>query len=125
MKNVALITGNKVLSQGLEAALRARGDLEMQLLPPLGYRKAQVGVEAYGAQVAVIDAIERSDESEVLALCRSLRSTAAGCKILLLVSADTLQARDFAVRAKQQGLADDFVFYDSSLTYLFAKLSAF
>ena len=29
-----------------------------------------------------------------------------------------------AVKAKQAGIADDFVFYDSSLAYLFAKLAA-
>ena len=35
------------------------------------------------------------------------------------------RVRAMAVGAKQTGLADDFVFYDSSLAYLFAKLAAF
>ena len=33
--------------------------------------------------------------------------------------------RKVAVEAKNTALADDFVFYDSSLTYLLAKLAAF
>lgn len=32
--------------------------------------------------------------------------------------------RQIAVDTKNSGLADDFVFYDSSLTYLLAKLEA-
>ncbi|MCG4527276.1 hypothetical protein NE626_09240 [Intestinimonas massiliensis] len=32
--------------------------------------------------------------------------------------------RATAVKAKQAGIADDFVFYESSLAYLFAKLAA-
>lgn len=124
MKQVVLISNNKMLAQGLEAALLARTELEIQLLPLLNYRQALVGVQAYEPQAAILDATQQPGNDTILELCASLRKADPACKILLMVSADTAQSRDLAVEAKQQALADDFVFYDSSLSYLFAKLSA-
>ena len=46
-------------------------------------------------------------------------------RILLLVRPERAVVRTVAVEAKNAGLADDFVFYDSSLSYLLAKLAAF
>ena len=124
MKQVVLISNNKMLAQGLEAALLARSELEIQFLPPLNYRQALVGVQAYEPQAAILDATQQTGRDTILELCSSLREAEPACKILLMVSADTSESRDLAVEAKQQALADDFVFYDSSLSYLFAKLSA-
>lgn len=58
-------------------------------------------------------------------ICRSIRQNEQDIKILFLVRPEQAVVRKVAVEAKNVGLADDFVFYDSSLTYLLAKLAAF
>ena len=57
-------------------------------------------------------------------ICRSIRQNEQNIKILLLVRPEQAVVRKVAVDTKNAGLADDFVFYDSSLTYLLAKLEA-
>ena len=103
MKTVLFISSNKMLGQGLSSAIQAKPELEVQWAGQLPYPQAIIGVE----------------------ICRSLRRGEPGVKILLLVRPEQAAVRKVAVEAKNTALADDFVFYDSSLTYLLAKLAAF
>ena len=61
---------------------------------------------------------------QAVKICQSLRQDQRSTKILLLVRPEQAVVRKLAVDAKNAGMADDFVFYDSSLTYLLAKLEA-
>ena len=86
--------------------------------------EAAIGVDVYHADVVILDVMDEVVADQVLELCRTLRKGNSGICLLLLVRQDQSKVRTMAVKAKQAGIADDFVFYDSSLAYLFAKLAA-
>lgn len=61
---------------------------------------------------------------QAVEICHSLRQAQQDVKILLLVRPELAIVRKVAVGTPNAGLVNDFVFYDSSLTYLLAKLEA-
>ena len=125
MKTVLFISSNKMLGQGLSSAIQAKPELEVRWAGQLPYPQAIVGVEIYQADVMILDIVDQAELEQAVGICRSLRREEPGVKILLLVRPEQAAVRKVAVEAKNTALADDFVFYDSSLTYLLAKLAAF
>lgn len=127
MKKVALITTNKILAQSLAAAIRAMPDCEFEFFIFLDPQQALIDAEIFEIDVALIDGLDRDIEGKttLLSLCESLHKKLADCHLLLLVSQDDAARREMAAEAKKKKIVDDFVFYDASLKYLFAKLSAF
>ncbi len=89
--------------------------------------QAALDAELIKIDIAVVDVIDvPSKESETaLFLCKKLRQTLPDCRLLLLVSQNKKKGRKMAIDAIKSRAADDFVFYDSSLEYLFAKLEIF
>ena len=124
MKTVLFISSNKMLGQGLSAAFQSKSKLEFRWAAQLNYPQAIVGVDVFRADVVILDAADQADMEQAVAICRSLRQQEPDVKILLLVRPEQAIVRKVAVDAKNAGLADEFVFYDSSLTYLLAKLEA-
>ena len=124
MKRVLFISSNKMLGQGLSAAIQARTELDFLWAGQLNYPQAIVGVDIFRADVVTLDVADQADMEQAMELCRSLRRDKQGVKILLLVRPEQAVVREVAVDAKNTGLVDDFVFCDSSLTYLLAKLEA-
>ena len=125
MKTVLFISSNKMLGQGRSSVIQAEPELEVQWAGQLPYPQAIVGVEIYQADVMILDIVDQAELEQAVEICRSLRRGEPGVKILLLVRPEQAAVRKVAVEAKNTALADDFVFYDSSLTYLLAKLAAF
>ena len=124
MKTVLFISSNKMLGQGLSAAIQSKPELDFRWAAQLNYPQAIVGVGVFHADVAILDIVDQTDMEQAVETCRLIRRDAQGAKILLLVRPEQAVVRKVAVDAKNAGLADDFVFYDSSLTYLLAKLEA-
>ena len=124
MKTVLFISSNRMLGQGLSAAIRSKTQLDLLWAAQLDPSQAIVGVDVFHADVVVLDIADQSNMDQPVELCRLLRKDARGVKILLLVRPEQAIVRKMAVDAKNTGLADDFVFYDSSLVYLLAKLEA-
>ncbi|MDR0490685.1 MAG: hypothetical protein LBH28_05510 [Oscillospiraceae bacterium] len=124
MKKIGFITKNKVLSQSLATITKNYPELEVEPFIMLDPHQAPAYAEALKIDVAVVDmAAYASEESgAVWSLCETLRQTLPGCQILLLVSGDDKTGRDAAMTAAKEKIADDFVFDDSSLDYLFTKL---
>jgi DNA-binding NarL/FixJ family response regulator len=83
--------------------------------------------EIFAVDVALIDVrgsgIQKKETS--LSFCEQLHQRLPDCHLLLLVSQEDRVSRKMAAEAKQRKIVEDFVFYDASLQYLFAKLSAF
>lgn len=125
MKTVLFISSNKMLGQGLSAAFQSKPEFEFLWAAQLNYPQAIVGVDIFHADVVILDAADQADMERAVEICRSIRRNEQDVKILLLVRPEQATVRKVAVDAKNAGLADDFVFYDSSLTYLLAKLAAF
>ena len=125
MKTVLFISSNKMLGQGLSAAIQSKPELDFLWAAQLNYPQAIVGVYIFHADVVVLDIVDQVDMELAIEICRSIRQNEQDMKILLLVRPEEAVVRKIAVDTKNTGLADDFVFYDSSMTYLLAKLAAF
>lgn len=124
MKTVLFISSNKMLGQGLSAAIQSKPELDFLWAAQFNYPQAIVGVDIFRADVVVLDIVDQVDMELAVQICRSMRRNEQDIKILLLVRPEQAIVRKVAVDTKNAGLADDFVFYDSSLTYLLAKLEA-
>ena len=125
MKTVLFISSNKVLGQGLSAAIQSKPELDFLWAAQLNYPQAVVGVDIYHADVVILDVMDQADMEQATAICQPLRQYEQGVKILLLVRPEQSAVCSEVIDAKNTGLIDDFVFYDSPLTYLLAKLAAF
>lgn len=125
MKTVLFISSNKMLGQGLSAAFQSKPELDFLWAAQLNYPQAVVGIDIFHADVVILDIADQADMEQAVDICRSIRQNEQDIKILFLVRPEQAVVRKVAVEAKNVGLADDFVFYDSSLTYLLAKLAAF
>ena len=125
MKTVLFISSNKMLGQGLSAAFQSKPELDFLWAAQLNYSQAVVGIDIFHADVLIMDIADQADMEQAVDICRSIRQNEQDIKILFLVRPEQAVVRKVAVEAKNVGLADDFVFYDSSLTYLLAKLAAF
>lgn len=124
MKTILFISDNKILGQGLLAAILSKPENGLQWTEQLNYSQAVVGAEIFQADVVILDVVDQADMEYVVEICQSLRQCNREVKILLLVRPEQDIVRRKSVDAKNMGLIDNFVFYDSSLTYLFAKLEA-
>ena len=114
-----------MLGQGLSSAIQAKPELEVQWAGQLPYPQAIVGVEIYHANVVILDIVDQADMDQAVGICQPLRQVEQDLKILLLVRPEQSAVCSRVIDAKNAGLIDDFVFYDSSLAYLLAKLAAF
>ena len=125
-KKIGFITTNRVLAQSLVAAIKHYPDLAFDSFLLLDGGQAVLDAEILNIDVAVIDVIEgATDETRTIsALCGALRRVTPSCRLLLLLSQDDRAGRDMAIEAVKSKTADDFVFYDTSLDYLLAKLIA-
>ena len=124
MKTVLFISSNKMLGQGLSAAFQSKPELDFLWAAQLNYPHAIVGVDIFHADVVILDIADQADMEPAVEICRSIRRNKQETKILLLVRPEQAAVRKVAVDTKNAGLADDFLFYDSSLVYLLAKLEA-
>ena len=127
MKKVALITTNKILAQSLAASMKSMPDLNFEFFMLLDANQALVDAEIFEIDIALIDVMDRGTEEKetLLSFCELLHKKLPNLHLLLLVPQDDPVKREIATEAKKKKIIDDFVFYDASLKYLFAKLSAF
>ena len=124
MKTVLFVSSNKILGQGLSAAILSKPEFDFRWEAQLQYSQAIVGADVFHADVVLLDVADQVDMKRALEICQSLRQNSQTTKILLLVRPEQAAVRTQAVDAKNAGQVDNFVFYDSSLSYLLAKLAA-
>ena len=124
MKRVGFITTNRVFAQGLAAAIKNRPELNLEPILILNPEQTILDADLSGIDVAVIDVTDRYEDKNSCSLCERLRKVLPNCRLLLLVAQNHPEERKAVIDAIRQGLADDFVFHDTSLDYLLAKLAA-
>ena len=124
MKKIAFVSRRKLIAQGLDAALQGRPEMDMQLLPLIPPQRIRTDAGVYSPDLMVLDVEGGLEEDRLLCVCREIREQLPDCRLLLLLSEENTRGRGLAVQARQERLADDFVFYDSSVQYLLAKLAA-
>ena len=120
MKKIGFVTTNKVLAQSLASAVKSRPGLDFELFLLLNPKQAALDAEILNIETAVVDMADTALEESY----ETLRRAVPDCRLLLLVPQGDKDRRKAAVRAIKSKNADDFVFCDTSLDYLFAKLAA-
>ena len=124
MKTILFISTNKILGQGISAAILTKPEIGFKWAAQLNYSQAVVGADIFHADMVIVDVVDQMDMEYAADICQSLRENNRAVKILLLVRPEQPIVRRKSVDAQKAGLIDNFVFYDSSLTYLLAKLEA-
>lgn len=124
MKSILFISANKILGQGLLEAILSKPELGFQWTAQLNYSQAIIGAEIFQTDVVMLDVVDQTDMEYAFKISEALRQCNEAIKILLLVRPEQDIVRRNSVNAKNKGLIDNFVFYDSSLAYLLAKLAA-
>ena len=126
MKTVAFITTRRVLAQSLANVIQTRPELGLEAQLLLNMEQAPLDAEVLKVDVAVIDQIDSTAERMVAALklCAQIRVCVPDCRLILLLPQEDAIGRDMAMEAKRGGSIDDFVFQDTSVEYLLAKLVA-
>ncbi len=76
-----------------------------------------------GIDIAVIDVMDTYEHGTSCSLCERLRKALPTAAFASCVQ-NHPEERKAVIDAIRQGLADDFVFHDTSLDYLLAKLAA-
>jgi len=117
MKRIGFVATNKVLAQSLADTAKNHPEWGIELVLLLNPGQAALDAEVLKIDAAMIDV----GPEEAEGFCEALRRASPGCRLLLLAPKTE---RKMAIRAVRSRAADDFVFYDASLEYLFAKLAA-
>ena len=115
----------KILSDALID--RAAGDLRFELIAARDYATAALTAESCSPEIAVVEIPESGpwkSAQKCLAICDAIRREFPDCKQVILCNEDVTESCNAAIQAKQENKIDDFLFYDSSIHYLFSKLEA-
>ena len=118
MKRVLLVMRRRVLA---EAIMRQK-ERELSFTAEYRAKDAPLAASATAADVALVELPEQNGAAMCGEICVALRRERPAMRILLLcpeTDADACRATIEAVRTR---LADDFVFYDTSIRYLLSKL---
>ncbi len=121
MWTIALLMQRMPIAQGLIKKLEQP---YIRLCYESDYAKADSLVHTSCANIALIEIAEtgRYDAGFCLALCSRLHDTIRGCKLLLMCPEQDESSIAAAIDSKQEGIIEDFVFYDASIDYLASKL---
>ena len=127
MQTIVLVMQRRSVAQGITQKLQEIQSLCVLLEPY--HSRARAVICARAADIALIEVAETGHGlagcqgiSECLALCGSLREEAPQCRLLLMCPEGDREAVAQAVEAKRQGRVNDFVFYDTTISYLVSKL---
>lgn len=130
MKKIAFITSNNILAESLDATVKTMPTKQFDFFLLLNPHQVLVDIEVLKIDIALIDMalfdldliIKNKNKTHCL-ICKQIHEIKPNCKILLLISPEDKLNRKVAILAKKNKIIDDFVFYDTSLKYLLAKLS--
>jgi hypothetical protein len=125
MSSVSLIMWRKAIAGSLLSELRKEPGL-LLLYYEQDYAKAAESIRKHDAKVALIEAAETGghDVNYCLKLCSLIRNESKDCKLILMCPEQDEEAVAQAVNAMQNGLIDDFIFYEASIDYLSSKIIA-
>lgn len=131
MKKIAFISTNKILGESLQSTIEASLSSNIEFMLFLNPKQVILDAKIFEIDVALVDMTysvgqdqDTYQNNQQCLLCEQISLQLPKCHIILLVSQHDEINRKIAVQAKQENKIDDFVFYDSSLKYLVAKLSS-
>jgi len=124
-KKVLLVMKRKMLSDALIE--KADGDPRFEFVAARNYPTALLTAESCSPEITVVEIPESGSwksAEKCLTICDTIRAQFPNCKQVILCNEDDTESCIAAIHAKQKNRIDDFVFYDSSIHYLFSKLDA-
>ena len=124
-KRVFLVMNRKMLSDALVE--QAASDARFELLAARNYVTAALTAESYSPEITVVEIPESGpwkSAEKCLGICDAIQRQFPKCKQVILCNEDDTDSYHAAIKAKQANRIDDFLFYDSSVHYLFSKLEA-
>ena len=122
---VLLVMQRKMLSDALIE--KSDGDCRFELVAARSYSTAALTAETCLPEITVVEIPESGlwkSAEKCLAICDAIRRQLPGCKQVILCNENDTDSYNAAIHAKQENKIDDFLFYDSSIQYLFSKLEA-
>jgi len=126
MKRIGFISKNKVFAQSLASSIKNNLDLIFVPYVLQNIEQAVLDIGILEIDIAVVEMISEvpKKQNNILSLCSELKQTVPDCKILILVPQENESCCDIAIKAVSTKVIDDYVYLDTSLDYLFAKLLA-
>ncbi len=124
-KRVLLIMRRKILSDAL--VKQAKSNARFELCCEQNYSLAVLTAEASMPDVAVVEVPESGiwkEPEKCLRVCDVIRKQVPGCKQVLLCSENDETSCKALVQAKRDNRIDDFLYYETSVSYLFSKLES-
>jgi hypothetical protein len=124
MQTILLVTLRRPVAELLAQKMRNIPGVRLKHEPD--YAGFAGAVASYEADTVLIEVQETGEHgiAYCLALCGAIRREAHGCRALLLCPEQDEEAVDGAVKAKRDGLIDDFLFYSATADYIVSKLLA-
>ena len=121
MQSIVLIMRRKPVATALRQRIQDNArDLDLVI----SYDQAPDLVRQDEGTAALIEVAEYGmfNLSYCLKLCAVLRETTSRCRILLLCPEEEEDIVAAALKAKQDQLIDDYIFYDATLDYMASKI---
>ena len=124
-EKILLIMSRKMLADALIA--QAKTDRCFELWADQNYALAVVTAMSCRPAVVVVEIPESGSwhsAEKCLSICDAIRKELPGCKQVLLSSESDASSCRAAIQAKREKRIDDFLYYDTSVNYLFSKLES-
>lgn len=127
MKQIAIITTNRVLAQSLMSAIKSQDQLKNYSIVMLDPQQALIDFATLSISIAILDMTTKLSDKleEQLAFWREVGRVSPSTKRLILISGEDEPSRSLSITALKLGWIDDFFFYDTTLQYLFSKLATY
>ena len=98
----------------------------MKTVSVYDYKRAGSEAMLHCPDIALVEIPEKYGfpAAETLAVCEEIKKASAGCRIVLLCPEQDSESVYICTEEKKRGGIADFLFYDSTVEYLIAKLDA-
>jgi response regulator RpfG family c-di-GMP phosphodiesterase len=123
-KNVMLVLCRKVISGLLIEAIQKR--TEITAFGVYEFNKAKNMAMVRQPKIALVEIPERhgTPAQDALDICEEIKEVSPGCKVMLICPENDEESVRACLKAVKERKINDFLFYDSSVDYLVAKLES-
>lgn len=125
-KKALIVMQRKVLSDALVEYTKSEAQLDITV--EHSYAMAALTAEALAPNVMMMEIPESGpwkSAEKCLAVCDVIKKQASNCKLIILCSEGDLNSCRTVIAAKRESRIDDFLYYETSIEYLFSKLASF
>lgn len=124
MKKILLIMRRKLIAEAIVKEMGRNG--KFMLLVEYNYQNMKTTFDVFNPDLVLLEIPESTEINKPawIDLCEYIKRKNFNQKILLLCPEDNIKACKVTEEMIQTDLADDFVYYDTSMRYLVSKLEA-